>query len=159
MEFCETKNFIRPEGRGVELSEPHLKKKKYCARCRVSFWWLVFFSPRKSNSIFCFVRRRGISSGARSHEIKLKIHAVITYFSIPIKTNSTKIFRRFPSSSPSPSHYFLDKSPSKVNFWVEHLHGILRNKKSYPSRRTWGRIVCEPYHENGFRLRKTFKDV
>ena len=28
MEFRETKNFTRPQGRGVELFEPRLKKKK-----------------------------------------------------------------------------------------------------------------------------------
>ena len=66
------------------------------------------------------------------------------FFEREKKTNSPKKIRRFPSSSPSspasPSHQFLAKSPSRANSWVGHLNGSLRNRKSYPSRRTWGRI-------------------
>ena len=68
------------------------------------------------------------------------------FFDREKKTNSPKKIRRFPSSSPSPasasaSHHFLAKSPSRTNFGEGHLNGSLRNKKSYPSRRTGGRTM------------------
>ena len=66
------------------------------------------------------------------------------FFEREKKTNSPKKIRRFPSSSPSPSHHFLAKSPSSANFWVGHLNGSLRNKKSYLPRRTWGGIYAGP---------------
>ena len=69
------------------------------------------------------------------------------FFEREKKTNSPNKLRRFPSSSSSSpaaaaaSHHFLAKSPSTTNFLVGHLNGSLRNEKSYPSRRTWGRYT------------------
>ena len=58
------------------------------------------------------------------------------------RKKTTKKFRRFPSSA-SPSHYFFAKSPSRANFRVGHLNGILQNKKSHLPRRRRGRISNE----------------
>ena len=63
------------------------------------------------NWIFCFVRRRGISTGTVSDQIKLKILAVdYVFFERESKPDLPEKNRRFPPSSPSTasaSHHFF----------------------------------------------------